>query len=887
MTFQTGGDANGLTPEQVEDSRRRWGSNQLIQEKRTSFFSQFLQTFADPIIKILLVALAINIVFLFRRFDWYEAAGIFISIFLATFVSTLSEYGSESAFRELEKESAMIKSRVRRDGSVVSLSMSEIVCGDIVLLQSGERIPADGVLLSGEISVDQSSLNGESREVTKRPADYPTGKTADLNDPANLFSGTVICGGEGVMQVERVGAKTIYGSLAHELQGETRESPLKLRLAGLAKYLSRIGYIAAILVAAADLTNEFILDNGMNWAVMLSELSDWHLVLERLLHALTLAITTVVVAVPEGLPMMITIVLSSNMRRMLKDHVLVRKLVGIETSGSLNILFTDKTGTLTNGKLNVCRFLSGDGTAYQSVQALKHQKELWMLVQLSCAKNNESLVSKNKIIGGNGTDKALMEYALPLSPRVEGVEVGKHIPFNSKDKFSAVALKNGNRYTLVKGAPERIMSVCTRYFDAQGEVQPLRKGAFLAHSISEMTSDAMRVLALAVSEKPVEQGGSFEDLILVGLVGIRDQIRGDARAAVKRVHDAGVQVVMITGDNRETAVAIARDCGLLDRHTDSGVITSDELKRLSDDALRTRLTELRVVARALPADKSRLIRVSQNMGLVVGMTGDGVNDAPALKIADVGFAMGSGTEVAKQAGDIVVLNNSFSSIAKAILYGRTIFKSIRKFIIFQLTMNLCAVGVSIIAPFIGIDTPITVVQMLWVNIIMDTLAGLAFSGEPPLSEYMKEAPKKRDEPIINSYMISQIFCTGIFTVVLCIAFLKLPIFADIVRYEETGIYFLTAFFALFIFCGIFNSFNARTNRLNIMGNLKRNPLFLGIMGMVCVVQLLIIYFGGAVFRTAGLAPRELVIVVVLASLVIPADFVRKLHLRTLGRNSGV
>ena len=322
---------------------------------------------------------------------------------------------------------------------------------------------------------------------------------------------------------------------------------------------------------------------------------------------------------------------------------------------------------------------------------------------------------------------------------------------------------------------------------------------------------------------------------------------------------------------------------MLEEARPDAVLTSAELGDLSDDEVKRRLPSLRVVARALPADKSRLVRLAQELDLVAGMTGDGINDAPALKKADVGFAMGSGTEVAKEAGDIVILDDNIASIAKAILYGRTIFKSIRKFIIFQLTMNLCAVGVSIIGPFIGIDTPVTVMQMLWINIIMDTLAGLAFAGEPPLAEYMHEPPKRRDEPVLNRYMLHQILCMGVFTVGLCVLFLKLPFIKLLFRYANDPIYFMTAFFALFIFAGIFNSFNARTHRVNLLSHLGRNPSFIVIMALVAVVQLGLIYYGGYLFRTAGLTFGELRRVLTIAFLVVPFDCMRKLTLRLLGR----
>ena len=489
--------------------------------------------------------------------------------------------------------------------------------GDLVLLQAGERVPADGVMVTGRLSADQSALNGESREVEKRPGTAPVGTLSGedaLASPSALLRGTVICSGEAVMRVTAVGDHTFYGSLAREVQDETRESPLKVRLSMLARTLSRIGYCAAVLVAIADLFNSILLDNGFDPARIAASCSDLPNLMSILLHALTLAITVVVVAVPEGLPMMITLVLSRNMRRMLKDNVLVRKLVGIETSGSLNILFTDKTGTLTRGKLQVSRLVGGDGTVYSKPGELR-RTGLWKLVELSCARNNESMASAGKALGGNATDRALLEYVLPLSPNLEPADERGRVPFDSARKFSAVRLRGAKAITLVKGAPEKILPACHRYYDADGKVRDLQNRSRVSSAWNEMTGHAMRVLALAVSETEVTERGEFSRLILVGLLGIRDEVRPDVKSAVCQVRKAGVQVVMITGDNKDTAAAIARECGLLPPAGSApaggsarAVITSSELAGLSDAELRRRLPELRVVARALPSDKSRLVQ---------------------------------------------------------------------------------------------------------------------------------------------------------------------------------------------------------------------------------------------------------------------------------------
>ncbi len=875
----------GLNDQQVLLSRKEHGSNALTHKRRKSFFRQYLSNFGDPIIKVLLIALGINVIFLFRNHDWYESAGIAVAVFLATFVSTLSEYGSESAFEKLQEEAGQLRCRVRRGGKLRLIPMEEIVVGDIVLLQSGERIPADGILIEGSLRVDQSALNGESEE-TEKQADQNENELT-LSGASSLFRGSVICSGNGTMRIVKVGDQTIYGQVADELQEETRESPLKLRLSGLAKTLSRIGFVAAGAVGLADLFNSIVIQNAYSLSMITAACSDIGSLIGHVLHAITLAITVVVVAVPEGLPMMITVVLSSNMRRMLKDQVLVRKLVGIETSGSLTMLFTDKTGTLTEGKPKVSTFVDGEGNVYDSVSTLRRQKPLYRYIQLSCLYNTESHLSGGDVLGGNATDRALLRYIYDCHPLHTIGTVHRQIPFDSERKWSAVEIidEDGSPLSFYKGAADRLLPSCTHYLTPDGNVCPLSEKAKEAHA--RLEKNAMRVLTVAISDHEIEEQPSR--LVLVGFAGLRDDVRPEVRKAVSAVQKAGIHVVMMTGDSKETACAIARSAGLFRTIADEskGILTSRELSQLSDEQIKERLSSLLVIARALPADKSRLIRLAQECGHVVGMTGDGVNDAPALKKADVGFAMGSGTEVAKQAGDIVILDNNFASIAKAILYGRTIFKSIRKFIVFQLTMNLCAVGISIIGPFIGVDSPVTVMQMLWINIIMDTLAGVAFAGEPPLAEYMEEPPKHREEPILNRYMLNQILCTGGFTVALCVTFLRLDFSKILFRYSTQPIYWMTAFFALFIFCGIFNSFNARTTRLNLLSHLRKNPSFVIIMGAVTAIQITLIYYGGSLFRTAGLSIRELLIILLMSALVIPFDILRKSVIRLYHRHGTV
>lgn len=862
---------SGLTSREVEEQRKKYGSNSISIKKSNKFINILITSLSDPIIKILLIALAIKVIFLFSSFDWYETIGIVIAIFVASFISSISEYGSEKAFIKLQEEASKIKCRVKRDGKLQEISIDDVVVGDIISLEVGDKIPADGYLVSGELTVDESSLNGEAKEIYKESVDLWKNT---INDKNRVFRGTVVYSNSAYMKVTEVGEDTLFGKITHELKESQPPSPLKVRLSALAKVISRIGYVGAFLVSFSYLFSVIVINNNFDIELIRETIMNFPLITSYILYALTLSVTIIVVAVPEGLPMMITLVLSSNMRRMLKNNVLVRKLTGIETAGSLNILFTDKTGTLTKGKLEVIGLINANYKEFQTELELLKYSKYHDIVKKSIIYNNASSYDKDsKIIGGNITDKALLEF-IKTDP-TKRINTYSYVPFSSKYKYSMISLNDKERITLIKGSPEKILQKCETYYDEFCIKRPFIKKDNYIQRMNYYSKRGIRLLALATKEADKKE---LEKLTFVGMVLIKDEVRDDAIEGVRLVKDANIQLVMITGDNVDTATSIAREVGIVSSDDDL-VLTSDELNSKSDEELKRILPNLRVVARSLPQDKSRLIRISEELNLVVGMTGDGVNDAPALKKADVGFAMGSGTEVAKEASDIVILDDNFLSISKAILFGRTIFKSIRKFIIVQLTINFCAISLSIICPFIGIDTPVTVIQMLWVNMVMDTLAGLAFAYEPPLIEYMKESPKKRNESIINKYMISEIVFTGLYSALLCLLFLKSKFIGGLFRDSVDKVYLMTAFFGLFIFIDIFNSFNARTSRLDIFANILDNKVFIGIMLFITIVQVLLIYYGGSVFRTAGLTFKEFLIMNFFALTVIPIDWIRKLIYR--------
>lgn len=854
--------AVGLTPEEVQKSKEKNGDNTLVKQKTKNFFAKFFENLSDPIIRVLIFAVGAQVILTLGRCNWFEIGGILLAILIATTVSTASEYGSELAFSKMRQQSEKSTVRVKRDGRTVTIPGSDIVVGDILFLGAGEEVAADGELIDGTLTVDQSALNGESADVRKcAGAGNPA--TWELSDRSKVFRGSLVSSGEGVIRVGRVGGQTLYGMIARDIQSETRESPLKLRLSRLARQISWIGYIMAAIVAFTYLFGVLVADFGFDGTRILAAVRDVPFVLSKLIHALTLMITVVVVAVPEGLPMMITVVLSANMKRMLRDRILVKKLVGIETAGSMNILFTDKTGTLTSGRITVDRII-GTTDTYRTVGSLRRNATLWTYLCENARYNSETMYSAGRVVGGNSTDRAIAAFF--CKENVPARNVQEKILFTSERKYSAVTLSASSAYTLMKGAPD-ILLTRVRYALHGDRVIGADTGALLSEYHAAARTGA-RVVAVILSDPT-----RADDWIFLCLIVLKDPLRHGVREAVQTVHRAKIQVVMLTGDGKDTAEAIATECGIFTPGTSQLVLDGSRLREMSDEQLSQILPRLRVVSRMLPQDKTRLVRLAQNTGAVVGMTGDGINDAPSLKLADVGFAMGSGTDIAKSAGDIVILDNSLEAIGKTVLYGRTIFCSIRKFITFQLMMNLAACGVSLIGQFLGVENPITIAQMLWINIIMDTLGGLAFAGEAPVASYMNEKPKSREEPILSRRMLSQIVLCGGYTLILCVLFLKLPAFSGFFHSEAA---FLTGFYALFVFCGIFNCFTARSGRLRILHGIGKNKPFLVIMTLIALIQCLMIYYGGALFRCVALLAPELMRCIGLAATTLLFDMVRRL-----------
>ncbi len=849
----------GLTNEEVLEKRKKYGDNKISDYKKQSLLELFITSLGDPIIKILLIALGIKVILFLDNFDFFETIGIVIAILVASIISTVSEYGSEKSFEKLMKESSKLKCRVIRNSKIEEVFFDEIVKDDLVLLDAGDKVPADGIIIDGSINIDESSINGES-----------LAKYKEKN--AHLYRGTIVINGTAILKIVDIGFNTIYGKLATELKNKKSDTPLKIRLSDLATSISKIGSFLAIVVAISYLISVLVLKNSFNADLIWSDIKNYKYLIGQILYSLTLAVTVIIVAVPEGLPMMITLVLSTNMKKMIKRNVLVRKMNGIETAGNINLLFTDKTGTITTGNFKVASLIDGNMHEYLDYNEIKKHEKYDKLVIKSLGNNNKCTFNEN-VIGGNLTDQALFKY---VEYKKEDLKIEKEESFDSKNKYSYILTDSE---LIIKGAYEVILDKCTHYYDKMGYKHLLLSKSSLKNKADSIARNGSRIIACAIKET---NKFDLSDLTLVCLINIEDEIKENMNEVINTLKLAGINVVMITGDNKNTAYAVGKKIKILEK--ESEIITSEELNNLSDEELYDKLGQIKIVARALPSDKSRLVKIAQKKNYVVGMTGDGINDAPALKLADVGFSMGSGVEIAKEASDIVILDNNLKSIAVSVLYGRTTFKNIRKFIMFQLTINICAIALSVICPFIGVNTPITIMQMLWINMIMDTLAGLAFASSQPKKDYLLEQPLRKNEKIISTYMKKEIAFGSIYISIILFLFLKLPIINNIFKTEEA---LMTGFFALFIFISIFNAFNIRTHRLKITSEILKDKIFLFIILFIIIIQLIIIYFGGTLFRTIAINENQLLIIFLISFSIIPMDLLRKYILKLKNKNVGV
>lgn len=861
----------GLSDSQVNKSKQDFGTNALAKKETESLWSMFIGAFDDIWIKVLCAALVMKIVIsvigvfvpaLAGENDVVEIISIVLAIALATGFSTLSEYRNSSRSEALQEEYNKTYAKVMRNGKLVNILTSEIVKGDTILVQAGDKVPTDGVLFEGHIKVSQAALNGESRDEDKTAADnLDEAESTDYASANKIFMGSVVTSGEGYMVATVIGDASELGKINKALTDDNEEDDRKdtssLKLEVVAAGIGKLGVSAAAIAGVLDVVLNLIRTDEPITVVY---------VLLLVAEAVMLMASIVIMAVPEGLPMMNSLVQSMNTESMYKKNILVSHKAAFSDSAYMNVLFSDKTGTITQGNLSLVEFITGDGKIAEHIPSQEFIEAITL--------NNLAKVSEGKPIGSNNMDRALLGYALE-----HGYDDSKNDPdkvadisgFDSEKKCATVTLKNGLVYW--KGATENIIDKVTHYMLPSGEEKEFTAADKKAVE-DQMLAQAKRTMKL-LSVAKIADGKT----VLMAVLCLRDNVRTDAVETVEILNNAGIQVVMVTGDAEETAVAIAKEAGILKDEKNDVVLTHEELEQMSDEELKKKLPNLRVVSRAKPLDKKRLVSISQQLDNVCGMTGDGVNDAPALKQADIGFAMGDGTAVAQEAGDVVILNNSLTSIKDCVLNSRTMSKSVGKFLIFQLTVNISTLLMNIIAPILGWTEPFSIVQILWINLIMDTLAAMAFGGEPILDRYMNEKPALRKDNILTTYIKSAIGTSSVFITLGSILILEniggITDFVTPAGCADPELYEKTFMFAFFIYSIIFNSLNTRSERFNVFEHIEENKNFIIVMGVIFILQTIIIEIGGQVFSTTTLNAKALFVSMLLAVLIIPVDMVRK------------
>lgn len=862
---------NGLSPDEVRKSREAYGTNKLSEAKQDTIWDMFKDAFKDICILVLLGALGIKVILallglaipsLAGENDAIEIVSILLAVALATGFSVLSDYRNQKRGNALQEEYGKTYAKVMRNGALESILTSDIVKNDVVLLQAGDKVPVDGLLINGKLKVSQAALNGESRDENKEAAvDMTDAETDDFNSLTKVFMGSVVTSGEAYMVATVIGDATELGKINQSLneaeEAEVKDATtekLEVIVGQIGKLGTFCGVLAGILLVVCSLVRGNVAIEAGAIASLIAE-------------AVMLGASILIMAIPEGLALIVSLIQSMNSENMYKHNILVSHKAAFSDSAFLNILFSDKTGTITQGKLSLVEFILGNGKIISDLKTKKFIDAITI--------NNLAKVSEGKAIGSNNMDRALLTYAINngYDGTAQREDIVKEVNgFDSEKKCATAELTNG--ITLWKGATENIIDKVTHFIDADGTEVKFSEAdkKVVQEKMLEQSSRAMKLLSVA------EINGN--KVTLLAVLCLRDDVRTDAIQTVKELHSAGIQVVMVTGDMKETAVAIAKDAGILADEANEIVLTHEELERLSDEELKKKLPKLRVVSRAKPLDKKRLVSIAQQLGNVVGMTGDGVNDAPALKAADCGFAMGDGTAVAQEAGDVVILNNSLTSIKDCILNARTMMKSIGKFLIFQLTVNVSTLLMNVISPILGWTEPFSIVEILWINLIMDTLAAMAFGGEPVLERYMKELPAKREAKILTGYIKSAIGVASVFITLGSILILEniggIATMLTPSGCADPELYKKTIMFAFFIYSIIFNSFNTRSEKANLFEGIGQNKRFIYVMGSIFVLQTVIIEIGGSVFGTTMLTPKALLASMVLGFLIIPIDMIRKL-----------
>ena len=834
----------GLTDEQVKLSREKHGQNVLTPPHRTSLWKLYLDKYRDPIIQILLVAAFISLVLAFIEQNFMETIGIFVAVFLATTVGFYFERDAAKKFYVLTAMSEEQPVKVRRNGRVMEIPRHDVVVGDVVLIEIGDEVPADGKLIvSTDLQINESALTGEP--MTEKSLE----SGGDGAYPCNVvLRSTMVMNGRGEMVVTAVGDATEIGKVAQKSSEQTMvKTPLYVQLDKLAKMISKVGSVVSVATFVIFLAHDIFTNPA--WGG-----KDYFYMAEQVLSYFMMAVTLIVMAVPEGLPMAVTLSLALNMRRMLRSNNLVRKLHACETMGAVTVICTDKTGTLTQNRMQVDTLLLKQGSE--------------SLLDVAIAINSTAELDEDKGIG-NPTESALLFWLRDQGKDYEvfrsQATIIEQRPFSTEKKYMATkAVLDGKEYLFIKGAPEIVMAMCDI---------PEKEQKKLQEELFDFQRKAMRTLAFAYKD---EAEGS---MALQAIVAINDPLRKEVPAAVKECRNAGIEVKIVTGDTAATALEIGKQIGIFEDENknigadgemtslDEQMITGEEWEALSDEEAYERAKDIRVMSRARPTDKQRLVAMLQKRGEVVAVTGDGTNDAPALHYAHVGLSLGSGTSVAKEASDMTLLDDSFKSIANAVMWGRSLYRNLQRFLFFQLVVNVAALLLVLGGAFIGTEMPLTVTQILWVNLIMDTFAALALASLPPSHEVMKEAPRKASAFIVTKSMGRGILFCGIVFFLVMFAFL---VYCE--RRGKGGVdtHELTWFFTTFVMLQFWNLFNAKalgSNRTAFRYFLKDKGMIL-VLVLVLVGQWIIVTFGGEMFRTVPLSLEEWGIIIASTSIVL-------------------
>lgn len=858
---------SGLRSNEIESMRAKFGSNKLPEPPKRKWFNFAGEALTDKINLVLIAIAFVQIILAAAGFmEFTDPVMIMVVLGIVTAIAVKTGLGIQKSNAELKRKTSTRYCQVLRDNKIVTINKDDIVVGDVVFLETGQEIYADGFLIEGSIAVNNMAINGEPEDCKKAPIDgYKPGKTLTSEDYTNqncLFAGTNIVSGEGKMFVTSVGINTVNGETLMNMQTlEAPKTALDMALDDLADFISKWGTIAAVL-AFIVICGSGIAQMGVS-AYMGTTIPQ---MINRIATNISVALTIIVAAVPEGLPLIVQLVTKQNVSTMEKNNILARNAGKIPELANVDLICTDKTGTLTTGIMTPKTIIDGTGKKISLSSSIKENIVL---------NNGATYNTAGEITGGNSVDRALLSL-VTQNESEQYLKIAKEmakIPFNSQYKFSSYSVGSDEgicQYTLFKGAPERIIEKCKLYQDESGDFKPLDKKE-ISKAISKLTTRSMRCIALATSEKIQQDEILPENMVLQAIIGVMDPVRQEVPDAVATAQKAGIQVVMVTGDCIETAVAIAKECGIVKDQTKDICMTDKVFSKLTDDEVKQMLPDIRVIARCAPNTKLRLVTLAQEVGRSVSVTGDGTNDSPALKKSDVGFAMNSGTDVAKEACDIILTDNNFASVVKAIELGRTFMHNILMFLEFQLPINISLLVLNILYPIFWIGSLLTSVQILLVNIIMDSLNSLSFGGEPPKAEYMLEEPIKKGSGLFIRDSKLRISVGTIAFIGIYFALLVTPL-RNIFPTEETA---LAARFALLCIMAVFNGFTIRTNKRNLLSGLSKNKLFVEIALGIIAGTFILVQFCGSIIHTTALSFSQWLTVFVAAFAIIPIDFIRK------------